>query len=95
VHARTAYYRVEPDRMGEAEEAFRAAGGQIAQLDGFERGVIMSDPESGVIVTVTLWENRDKMDRSEVRAAALRQTAVKHVEGDVERIERYEVITEL
>ena len=95
MHARAAYYRVEPDRLGEAEEAFRTAGGQIAELDGFERGIIMADPESGTIVTITLWTNSAKMEASEVRAASLRQNAVKEVEGDVERIERYEVVTEL
>jgi heme-degrading monooxygenase HmoA len=95
VHARAAYYRVERDRLGEAEDAFRTAGGQIAQLDGFERGIILADPEAGTIVTITVWTNGAKMEASEVRAASIRQSAVKGVQGDVERVERYEVVTEL
>jgi heme-degrading monooxygenase HmoA len=89
------YYQVEPERTSDAEAAFRVAGSEIAELDGFVRGVILADEESGTIVTLTLWESHAAMEASEVRAASLRQRAVKAGEGGVVRVERYAVVTEL
>jgi hypothetical protein len=46
-------------------------------------------------VTFTLWENRAAIDKSEVRAASLRQQALRSVDGEVQSVTCYEVPIDL
>lgn len=91
--ARIVRYSVDPDRCDEALAAFEQAAQQIGDIDGITGGYVMADGETGRIVTVTLWEDRQKMEASEVRASRLRQEALRSVEGDVESVERLRVTT--
>jgi quinol monooxygenase YgiN len=95
VRARLARYSVEPDRIDAAVESFREAGAEIAQLDGYRGGHLLVDYDEGTLLTITLWENQDALDRSEVRAASLRQVALRVVEGEVQSVTRYTVPFEL
>jgi heme-degrading monooxygenase HmoA len=95
VHARLARYAIEPDRLDEAIEGFREAGRELAELEGFRGGQVLVDFEGGTLMTLTLWENRAAVDRSEVRAATLRQQALRGVDGEVQSVTCYEVPFEL
>ena len=93
--ARVARYEVEPDRTGEAIEAFREAVQQLEGLNGLKGGYVLADWEDGVIMSMTIWENRAVMDESEAKAAALRQTAAKAVDGTVVSVHNLDVALEI
>ena len=95
MHARVARYRIDPDRCGDAIEAFRAAGAEIAAIDGFESGYVMVDPEEGNVMTVTLWESRAALDASEVRASGARQRATQATDGEAIDVGRYDLVEEI
>jgi heme-degrading monooxygenase HmoA len=91
VHARVARYAIEPDKIVDALDGFRDAGRELSELEGFKGGHVLVDYDEGTLVTFTLWENRAAIDRSEVRAASLRQQAVRAVDGEVQSVTCYEV----
>lgn len=91
MHARVARYAIEPDQLVDAVEGFREAGRELAQLEGFQGGHLLIDYDEGALLTFTLWENRAALDKSEVRAASLRQRALQSVEGEVQSVTSYEV----
>jgi heme-degrading monooxygenase HmoA len=95
VHARLARYAIEPDRLDDAVEGLREAGRELAQLEGYEGGHVLVDNEEGTLLTLTLWANRAAMDKSEVRAAGLRQRALRAVDGEVQSVTCYDVPFEL
>lgn len=93
--ARLVRYSVDPERCNEALDAFREAAREIGDLDGLRGGYVLADGDSGRIVTITIWEDRTAMEKSEVRASRLRQEALRSVEGNVETVERLNVATEI
>jgi heme-degrading monooxygenase HmoA len=95
VHARVARYAIEPDKIVDALDGFRDAGRELSELEGFKGGHVLVDYDEGTLVTFTLWENRAAIDRSEVRAASLRQRALRAVDGEVQSVTSYEVPFEL
>lgn len=92
--ARVVRYSVEPERCEEALASFEDAARQIGEIDGIQGAYVMADGDSGRIITLTLWENREKMEASEVRASALRQQALRSVEGEIDSVERLRVAVE-
>jgi heme-degrading monooxygenase HmoA len=95
VHARLARYAIETERIDDAVESFREAGRELSQLEGYKGGHLLVDNEEGSLLTLTLWEDRAAMDRTEVRAAGLRQRALRTVDGEVQAVTCYEVPFEL
>ena len=93
--ARIARYDVEEARMDTAAEAFREAASQLASLEGFQGGYVLTAREDGEIMTMTLWESRSAMETSEVRAARLRQEATRHVDGTVTSVQCFEVAVDI
>jgi heme-degrading monooxygenase HmoA len=91
VFARVVRYSVDPERCDEALRKLEEAAKEIGDIDGITGGYVMADGESGRIVTVTLWEDLQKMEASEVRASRLRQEALREVEGDIESVERLRI----
>jgi len=81
--------------MVDALEALRDAGRELADLEGYKGGHVLVDYDDGTLITLTLWENRAAIDRSEVRAAQLRQRALRSVDGEVQSVTCYEVPFEL
>jgi heme-degrading monooxygenase HmoA len=94
VFARLVRYSVEPKRCEEALQAFEEAAREIGEIDGIRGAYVMADGDSGRIITLTLWEDREKLEASEVRASALRQRALRSVEGEIESVERLRVAVE-
>jgi heme-degrading monooxygenase HmoA len=95
VHARVARYAIEPDRIDEALDGLRDAGRELSELQGYKGGHVLVDWDEGAVITMTLWENRAAVDRSDVRAAQLRQRALRAVDGEVQSVSCYEVPFEL
>jgi heme-degrading monooxygenase HmoA len=95
VHARLARYAIEPHRLDDAVESFRQAGRELSELAGFEGGHVLVDYDDGTLMTLTLWESRAAIDASDVRAATLRQRALRAVDGEVQSVTCYEVPVEL
>ena len=89
--ARVVRYQVDPERCDEALAAFEEAAKAIGDIDGITGGYVLVDGDSGRIVTITLWEDRAKLEASEVRASRLRQEALRSVGGDIESVERLRV----
>ena len=90
-----ARYAIELDKIDDAVESFRAAGRELAELEGYEGGHLLVDSDEGTLLTLTLWTKRAAMDKSEVRAAGLRQRALRAVDGEVQAVTCYEVPFEL
>jgi heme-degrading monooxygenase HmoA len=95
VHARVARYVVDSDKIVDALDALRDAGRELAELEGYKGGHVLVDYDDGTLITLTLWENRAAIDKSEVRAAQLRQRALRSVDGEVQSVTCYEVPFEL
>ena len=95
MHARVARYAIDPDKLVDALDGLRDAGRELAALEGYEGGHVLVDYDDGTLITLTLWENRAAIDRSEVRAAQLRQRAMRAVEGEVQSVTCYQVPFEL
>ncbi|MFL5931119.1 MAG: antibiotic biosynthesis monooxygenase [Gaiellaceae bacterium] len=95
MHARVARYAIEPDRLDDALDGLRDAGRELAELEGYKGGHVLVDYDDGTLITLTLWENRAAIDRSDVRAAQLRQRAMRTVEGEVQSVTCYQVPFEL
>ena len=93
--ARVVRYSVEPDRCEEALKAFEQAAQEIGAIDGITGGYVMADGDDGLIITVTIWNDRSAMENSEVRASRLRQEALRAVEGEIMSVERLSVATEI
>lgn len=95
MYARIVRYQVPTERFEEALEGFEEAAKAIKQLDGFAHGYVLGDPESGLIMTSTIWQSRTALDASDVKASALRQRAIRDVQGSVESVDRVQVLTEI
>lgn len=95
MYARIVRYQVPTELFDEALEGFSVAAKEIEKLDGFAHGYVLGDRDSGLVMTSTIWQNRAAMDASDVRAGALRQEAIRGVEGSVESVDRVEVVTEI
>jgi heme-degrading monooxygenase HmoA len=93
--ARIARYEVAPDRTGDAIEAFREAVQQLEGMNGLKGGYVLADWEDGVVMSMTLWENRAAMDESESKAAAIRQEAAQSVDGNVVSVHNLNVALEI
>lgn len=91
MHARLARYAIEPDRLVDAIESFREAGRELSELDGYRGGHVLVDHDDGTLMTLTLWDSRAALEASDVRAASLRQRALKSVDGEVQSVTSYEV----
>ena len=73
--ARVSTYEIPPHQAREAEESFEQALGQIRALKGLEAGYLLMNPETGRVVTMTLWDSAATMEASHVTASRLRTEA--------------------
>jgi heme-degrading monooxygenase HmoA len=92
--ARVARYEVPPDRCDEAVEAFLDSAREIAGIEGFGRGFLFVDSETGATVTVTLWESHAAFETSATVAALARRRAVDAVDGEVQSVQAFDVVRE-
>jgi heme-degrading monooxygenase HmoA len=90
--ARVARYELPPERCEEAVQAFLDSAREIAQMDGFGQGYLFVDSETGVAVSMTLWEDNAAFDASSTKAALARRRAVDAVDGEVQWVQTFDVV---
>ena len=89
--ARVARYKIPESRFGEVIPAFRDSIEGLREAEGLSGGYLIVDPESCTAMTVTLWESREALQGSEMRATRLRGQAVDAVDGEVLFVDTGEV----
>src|ERR671936_606006 len=86
--ARVARYGVPPDRCDDAVKAFLNSAQEIAAIDGFGRGYLLVDSETGATVTLTLWESHAAFETSATVAALARRRASRWDGSEVTLVSR-------
>lgn len=89
--ARVVRYQVPESRFGEVVPAFRDAVEGLREIDGNSGGYLLIDPDNCTALTITLWDTREALERSEVRASRLRGEAVDKIDADIKAQDRCEV----
>ena len=89
--ARVARYEIPSERMSEAEGSFQQAIDEIREMTGAGGAYLLVSPDSGLVLTMTLWENQATMEASRVTASQLRNRAAGALDGSVVSAEEYEV----
>jgi hypothetical protein len=68
-------------------------GGALPLRDGGFHGILaLAERRSGKVELVTLWESEEALHQSEEDAHRLRGATAKAAGGEVEDVERYEVV---
>jgi heme-degrading monooxygenase HmoA len=89
--ARVVRYQVPPSRFGEVVPAFRDAVEGLQDIEGSSGGYLLIDPDNSTALTITLWDSRQALERSEIRASRLRGEAVDKVDADIKATDICEV----
>jgi hypothetical protein len=89
--ARVVRYQVPESRFGEVVPAFREAVEALRELQGNNGGYLLIDPDNCTALTITLWETREALESSEIRASRLRGEAVDKIDADITAQDRCEV----
>jgi heme-degrading monooxygenase HmoA len=74
--ARVSTYELQEGRASEAVGAFEPALEHIRALEGLVEAYVLVEPDGRSMVSVTLWESLDAMERSRVTATRVRNDAV-------------------
>ena len=86
----TRYEGASPDALDEAlETKKRVLPTEYGQTEGMKGTVFLVDRESGAIVVMSLWEDRQALEASEADAARLRDEVTGP--GETASVERFEV----
>jgi heme-degrading monooxygenase HmoA len=89
--ARMAVYEIPGHRVEEAIASFRKAIDQIRDMGGLQEIYVLMSRESDRALTMSLWDRRDAMEASRIKASRLRDEAATAVEGSVQSVVEYEV----
>jgi heme-degrading monooxygenase HmoA len=89
--ARVVRYQIPQSRFGEVVPAFREAVESLRDIEGSTGGYLLIDPDNSTALTITLWESRDALQRSEMRASRLRGEAVDKVDASIQATDICEV----
>jgi heme-degrading monooxygenase HmoA len=90
--ARVARYQIPEENLDAALESFREAAAQLQELEGNSGGYVLVDRDNCTALSVTFWENRTALESSEVRASRLRSEAVSPHGGEIQAVDRCEVV---
>ncbi len=89
--ARVARYKIPQNRFGEVIPAFRESVEGLQEAEGLAGGYLLIDPENCTALTLTLWDNQQSLQNSEMRATRLRGQALEAVDGETLSVETGEV----
>lgn len=70
---------------------FRRALYRLEERSGLEEAFVLVSPEADRVLTMTVWDGRDVMERSGVSASRLRSEAAKASGGNVLSVQESEV----
>jgi heme-degrading monooxygenase HmoA len=90
--ARVARYRIPEDALEDAVHGFERAAGELRDIDGNVGGYLLVDRDNCTALTVTFWESRVAMEASEVKASRLRSEAVAGTGGEIQAVDRCDVV---
>ena len=90
--ARVTQYDVSPERLQQGRHAVEAHVVPALRMQvGYSGGLLLGNPESGRMLTVSLWENEEAMHATDEAAYWFRALGAEEAGGTVADIETYEV----
>jgi heme-degrading monooxygenase HmoA len=93
MHARVSKLEGLPEQVDELERiAAEWLAPSLSEMEGFHGILALADRRSGKVELVTLWESEQAMHQSEEDADRLRDETARAAGGEVEDVERYEVV---
>ena len=93
MHARVSKLEGLPDQVDELGRTVAEwVAPSLSEMKGFHGILVLADRQSGKVELVTLWESEEAMHQSEEDADQLRGASARAAGGEVEDVERYEVV---
>jgi heme-degrading monooxygenase HmoA len=92
--ARVARYRIPQENLDDSMKGFREAIDKLRQIDGNAGGYLLVDRDNCTAITIAFWEDRRSFEASEVQASRLRSEAVGPYGGEIQALDRCEVMLE-
>ena len=90
--ARVTRLSVSPGHLPEGDQAIEEHLVPALRMQpGYDGGLLLADPESGKMVSVTLWEDEQKMHATDEAAHWFRIFGAEAFEGSVKDVETYQV----
>ena len=90
--ARVTRLAVSPEHLPEGNQAIEEhLVPALRMQDGYDGGLLLADPESGKMISVTLWEDEQKMHATDEAAQWFRTFGAEAVDGSVTDVDTYEV----
>jgi hypothetical protein len=90
--ARVSHYTVRPERL---QQGYRAVEDHVIPAlrmqVGYSGGLLLGNPESGKMLTVSLWENEQEMHATDEASQWFQAFGAEAAEGTVTDVETYEV----
>ena len=92
MYARVSQYAVHSERLEEGRRAIEEHVIPALRMQtGYSGGLLLANPESGKMLTVTLWESEQEMHATDEASHWFRAFGAEAVEGTVTDVETYEV----
>jgi hypothetical protein len=92
VFARVTHYDVSPGRLQQGRRAVEDHVIPALRMQaGYSGGLLLGNPQSGKMLTVSLWENEEEMHATDEAAHWFRAFGAEEAGGTVAAIETYEV----
>ena len=93
MYARVSKLEGSPEQVDELERiAAEWIAPSLTQIEGFRGILALASRQSGEVQLVTLWESEEALRQSEEDADQLRDATAQAVDGEIARVERYEVV---
>jgi len=90
--ARVSQYAVSPEHLQRGHRAIEDHVVPALEMQpGYDGGLLLGNPESGKMLTVTLWEDEQAMHATDEASYWFRAFSAEAAEGKVTDIETYEV----
>ena len=90
--SRVARYKIPEEHLDDAVAAFQEASAALREIEGNAGGYLLVDRDNCTALTVTFWESRAALEASEVRASRLRSEAVGPFGGEIQAVDRCQVV---
>ena len=90
--ARVTRFAVRPERLQEGNQVIEEHLIPALRMQaGYDGGLLLADPESGQMISVSLWEDEQKMHATDEAAHWFRVFNAQAFEGSVTDVETYQV----
>jgi heme-degrading monooxygenase HmoA len=89
--ARVISTEVVPDELDGAIALARDQVPAVAGQPGFRGFYLLTDAETGKVMTISLWETREQLDAAEARSAEIRRAEAPALGAPSLSVETYEV----